>query len=29
MIIHPHVRLDDQGRAWVDDANVKVIEVVL
>jgi uncharacterized protein (DUF433 family) len=25
----PHIRLDDQGRPWVDDTNVKVIEVVL
>ena len=24
-----HIRLDDRGRAWVDDTNVKVIEVVL
>jgi uncharacterized protein (DUF433 family) len=24
-----HIHLDDQGRAWVDDTNVKVIEVVL
>ena len=24
-----HVRLDDAGVAWVDDTNVKVIEVVL
>jgi uncharacterized protein (DUF433 family)/uncharacterized protein YuzE len=24
-----HVRLDDQGRAWIDDTNVKVIEVVM
>ena len=29
MIAHPHIRLDDQGVAWIDDANVKVIEVVL
>src|SRR3989304_1294585 len=26
---HPHVRLDPGGVAWIDDANVKVIEVVL
>jgi uncharacterized protein (DUF433 family) len=26
---HPHIRLDDRGVAWIDDANVKVIEVVL
>ena len=25
----PHIRLDEQGRSWVDDTNVKVIEVVL
>ena len=25
----PHIRLDDQGRPWLDDSNVKVIEVVL
>src|SRR4051794_5818982 len=24
-----HIRLDERGRAWVDDTNVKVIEVVL
>lgn len=24
-----HIMLDDQGRAWIDDTNVKVIEVVL
>ena len=24
-----HVRLDEQGRPWIDDTNVKVIEVVL
>ena len=29
MIAHPHIRLDQQGVAWIDDANVKVIEVVL
>ena len=29
MISHPHIRLDERGVAWVDDANVKVIEVVL
>jgi uncharacterized protein (DUF433 family) len=23
-----HIRLDPQGRAWIDDTNVKVIEVV-
>jgi uncharacterized protein (DUF433 family) len=25
----PHIRLDEQGRPWVEDTNVKVIEVVL
>jgi uncharacterized protein (DUF433 family) len=25
----PHILLDEQGRAWIDDTNVKVIEVVL
>jgi uncharacterized protein (DUF433 family)/uncharacterized protein YuzE len=24
-----HIRLDAEGRAWIDDSNVKVIEVVL
>jgi uncharacterized protein (DUF433 family) len=24
-----HIRLDDRGIAWIDDTNVKVIEVVL
>lgn len=24
-----HIRLDDQGRPWIDDTNVKVIEVAL
>jgi uncharacterized protein (DUF433 family) len=24
-----HIRLDDQGVAWIDDTNTKVIEVVL
>ena len=23
-----HIRLDEAGRAWIDDTNVKVIEVV-
>jgi uncharacterized protein (DUF433 family) len=26
---HAHIRLDDRGVAWIDGANVKVIEVVL
>lgn len=25
----PHIRIDPQGRAWIDDTNVKVIEIVL
>lgn len=25
----PHIRLDDRGTAWIDDTNVKVVEVVL
>jgi uncharacterized protein (DUF433 family) len=29
MIVHPHIKLDEQGAAWIDDANVKVVEVVL
>jgi len=24
-----HIRLDEEGRRWIDDTNVKVIEVVL
>lgn len=24
-----HIRIDDRGVAWVDDTNVKVVEVVL
>jgi uncharacterized protein (DUF433 family) len=28
-IAPPHIRMDDQGRAWVDETNTKVIEVVL
>ncbi len=24
-----HIHLDDQGVAWIDDSNVKVVEVVL
>ncbi len=26
---HAQVRLDETGRPWIDDTNVKVIEVVL
>lgn len=29
MIAYPHIRLDAGGVAWIDDANVKVVEVVL
>lgn len=29
MIVAPHVKRDDRGVAWIDDTNVKVIEVVL
>jgi uncharacterized protein (DUF433 family) len=29
MMTHPHIVLDEQGVAWVDDTNVKVVEVVL
>jgi uncharacterized protein (DUF433 family) len=25
----PHIWMDERGRAWIDDTNVKVIEVVL
>jgi len=25
----PHIRLDERGRPWLDDTNVKVIEIVL
>ncbi|HBI43300.1 MAG TPA: hypothetical protein DDY78_10650 [Planctomycetales bacterium] len=25
----PHIWLDETGRAWIDDTNIKVIEVVL
>ncbi len=26
LIAHSHITLDEQGVAWIDDANVKVIE---
>ena len=29
MVAAPHIKRDDQGVAWIDDTNVKVIEVVL
>jgi uncharacterized protein (DUF433 family) len=25
----PHIRIDSQGRSWVDETNTKVIEIVL
>jgi uncharacterized protein (DUF433 family) len=25
----PRIRLDDQGRPWIDDTNIKIIEIVL
>ena|SRR5947209_527925 len=25
----PHILLDERGRGWIDDTNVKVVEVVL
>ncbi|HBH03715.1 MAG: hypothetical protein A2X36_07940 [Elusimicrobia bacterium GWA2_69_24] len=28
MPAHPHMKRDEQGVAWIDNANVKVIEVV-
>ena len=24
----PHVAIDERGRAWIDDTNIKVVEVV-
>ena len=29
MVTTAHIHLDDKGVAWIDDTNVKVIEVVL
>ena len=29
MATAPHIKLDDRGVAWIDETNVKVIEVVL
>lgn len=29
MTTTPHIWLDDQSRAWIDETNVKVIEVAL
>lgn len=28
-IAPPHIRIDSQGRPWVDETNTKVIEIVL
>jgi uncharacterized protein (DUF433 family) len=28
-MVAPHIQIDDRGRPWIDDANVKVIEIVL
>lgn len=28
-VINPHINIDERGVAWIDDSNVKVIEVVL
>ncbi len=28
-VVTTHIHLDERGRAWIDDTNVKVIEVVL
>jgi uncharacterized protein (DUF433 family) len=28
-LVTTHIQLDDRGAAWIDDTNVKVIEVVL
>src|SRR5262245_37845430 len=28
-VLEGHIRLDDRGVAWVDDSNIKVIEVAL
>jgi uncharacterized protein (DUF433 family) len=27
--VTPHIWMDEQERAWIDDANVKVVEIVL
>ena len=29
MATAPHIKRDDRGVAWIDETNVKVIEVVL
>jgi uncharacterized protein (DUF433 family) len=28
-MVTPHIHLDEHGKAWIDDTNVKVIEVAL
>ncbi|MGQ0635133.1 MAG: DUF433 domain-containing protein [Planctomycetaceae bacterium] len=28
-VVETHVRLDERGVAWIDDTNIKVVEVVL
>ena len=28
-VVTPHIHLDEHGKAWIDDTNVKVIEVAL
>jgi uncharacterized protein (DUF433 family) len=28
-VVETHVHLDDRGVAWIDDANLKVIEIAL
>jgi uncharacterized protein (DUF433 family) len=28
-VLTSHIRLDEKGIAWIDDSNIKVIEVVL
>ena len=25
----PHIRMDEQGRPWLDDTNFKVIEILI
>ena len=29
VVAAPHIQIDAEGRAWIDDTNVKVVEVVL
>jgi uncharacterized protein (DUF433 family) len=28
LVASTHIHLDDRGRAWIDDTNVKVVEIV-